>query len=135
MNRVIISVGSNINPRDNISSAAKILRNEQKFIAASDFTETAPRGFTAQADFLNGAFCIETDLELEELERYLKDVESRLGRVRTANKNGPRTIDLDVVVFNGQILDGDYYKYDFVRNAVGQLSDVECRDDETLLTG
>ncbi|MHC4552435.1 MAG: 2-amino-4-hydroxy-6-hydroxymethyldihydropteridine diphosphokinase [Planctomycetota bacterium] len=121
MNRAIIAVGSNIEPAANVEKAEAILAAEQRMLGRSRFVKTAPQGFTEQADFLNGAFSIETKLNQQQLAEYLKDVESRLGRVRTENKNGPRTIDLDVVVFNGAIVDDDYNRYDFVRKAVDEL--------------
>ena len=48
-------------------------------------------------------------------------IETELGRKRTANKNGPRTIDLDIVVFNGEIIDQDYYRYPFVKTVVDEI--------------
>jgi 2-amino-4-hydroxy-6-hydroxymethyldihydropteridine diphosphokinase len=60
-------------------------------------------------------------LDRPAFEAYLKDLEARLGRVRTENKFGPRTIDIDVVVWNGEIVNEDYYTRDFVRNAVDEL--------------
>ena len=62
------------------------------------------------------------ELNLKDLKDYLKNMEKILGRVRTENKNGPRTIDLDIVVFNNKIIDNDFYKYDFVRNSVLELT-------------
>ncbi|MBN1764268.1 MAG: 2-amino-4-hydroxy-6-hydroxymethyldihydropteridine diphosphokinase [Sedimentisphaerales bacterium] len=129
MNQAIIAVGANIAPEENIARAEDILKIEHTFLAGSDFVKTAPRGFPDQDDFLNGAFCIQTDMELEALRCYLKNVEARLGRIRTSNKNGPRTIDLDVVVFNGAIVDEDYYRYDFVKNAV---EDIRTKIDKGL---
>lgn len=121
MNQAILAVGSNIEPQAHIQQALAILRQEQVFLEQSTFTETSPRGFIQQANFSNGAFSIETHLDKAELKQYLKQVEARLGRVRTENKNGPRTIDLDVIVFNGTIVDTDFYYYDFVRKAVTEL--------------
>ena len=45
----------------------------------------------------------------QELKILLKQIENKLERVRTKNKNGPRTIDLDIVLFNNQILDKDVF--------------------------
>lgn len=121
MNRAVIAVGSNIDPLAHIARAEALLRQEQTLLAVSPFVRTRPRGFAEQADFVNGAFYIETALVPAALNDYLKDLETRLGRVRTANRNGPRTIDLDVIVLNGTIVDADFYRYDFVRQAVLEL--------------
>jgi 2-amino-4-hydroxy-6-hydroxymethyldihydropteridine diphosphokinase len=121
MNKVIIGVGSNIEARRHILQAKNILVKEQNFLKESIFKTTSPIGFANQPDFLNGAFLIETEMDREKFRVYLKKLESRLGRVRTENKNGPRTIDLDIVTWNGQVVNNDYYERDFVRNAVKEL--------------
>jgi 2-amino-4-hydroxy-6-hydroxymethyldihydropteridine diphosphokinase len=60
-------------------------------------------------------------LDRDAFAAYLRLMEDRLGRVRTANKFGPRTIDLDIVVWNGEIVNADYSERDFVRDAVREL--------------
>lgn len=120
-NTAVVSVGSNISPEQNIVNARTLLSAEQELLAESSLVMTKPRGFADQPDFINGAFLIATEMNMGALIAYLKDVESRLGRVRTNNPDGPRTIDLDVVVFNGKIVDDDFHRYDFVGNAVLEL--------------
>lgn len=121
MIEVIIGVGSNIEPQININLAEEELCHKFSFIGKSEFIRTAPLGFKKQDDFYNGAFKIETDLSQEDLNKELKLIEKKLGRVRTENKNGPRTIDLDIAVYNGEIVDEDYYKRDFLKKSVDQL--------------
>lgn len=121
LNKAIISVGSNIEPETHIERAKEMIASEHTLAGVSNFIQTSPQGFAEQADFMNGAFSIETELDIEGLEAYLKEVEAKLGRVRTENKNGPRRIDLDITVFNGKIIDDDFYRYDFVRKAVTEL--------------
>jgi 2-amino-4-hydroxy-6-hydroxymethyldihydropteridine diphosphokinase len=77
-------------------------------VAESEWATAAPIGVVEQADFLNGAFLVETALDREAFRAYLKGVEDRLGRVREGNKYGPRTIDLDIVVWNREIVDKDF---------------------------
>ena len=121
MNRAVIGAGSNMDPENNIAAAKKILAAEQQLLKFSNFIKTKPIGFKNQPDFLNGAFLIETELDQSALKAYLKEVEDRLGRVRTENKFGPRTIDLDIAVWNGEVVDEDYYTRDFLRKAVEEL--------------
>ena len=121
MNKVVIGVGSNIKPIENIKKAKEILKKEQRLIAESKFVETEPEGFKEQPNFINGAFYIETKFKKDDLSNYLKEIEKTLGRTRTKNKNAPRTIDLDIVVFNNEIANNDFYKYGFVKNAVLEL--------------
>ena len=56
----------------------------------------------------------------EQLRDWLKQVEDQLGRKRI-EKFGPRTIDLDIVVWNDKIVDADVYERDFLRNAIQQI--------------
>ena len=121
VNKAIISFGSNIEPEKHVFKARKILTHDQLLLDESKFNKTLPRGYLNQPAFLNGAFFIQTALEIQELKQYLKSVENQLGRKRTSNKDGPRTIDLDIVLFNGHVVDLDYYKYDFVKVAVDEL--------------
>ena len=70
----------------------------------STFQETAPVGGPPQDAYLNGACAIETDLSPADLLRALQDVEASLGRVR-AERWGPRTIDLDLLVYDDQVVE------------------------------
>ncbi len=121
MNRAIVSVGSNIYPEENIGKARGLLSTDELLKGESVLVRTKPVGITGQPDFLNGAFLIETEMKQEELLKYLKALETFLGRVREGDKDGPRSIDLDIIVFNGEIVDDDYYKYGFVRLSVLEL--------------
>lgn len=122
MNSAIISVGSNINPEANLKQARQILENELHIAACAQTLTTKPVGLTGQPDFFNTAFLIQTDLELAPLAAYLKSIEARLGRVRTGNKFGPRTIDLDIAVFNGKVIDNDVYERDFLQDLILELA-------------
>ena len=120
-NRVIISVGSNIDPEINVKNAAELISVDHDLLFQSEFAFTKPVGFQEQDDFLNGAFLVETALNQEEFNRYLKSVENQLGRVKTEIKSGPRTIDLDIIIWNGSIVHSDYKKRDYVRRFVDQV--------------
>ena len=121
MNTAVIGVGSNINALKNIAMAKEALSREQRLDKESAFITTSPIGFSDQPDFMNGAFLVSTELSIDEFKDYLKGLEDRLGRVRTGNKFGPRAIDLDLVVWNGKIVNKDFYERDFVRNAVMEV--------------
>ena len=121
MNEYIISVGSNIDPKKNIDKARSLLHTQFTLLKESEFLETKPEEFTDQAPFLNGAFLIQTELNRDEVKRRLLATEEECGRVRTENKNGPRTIDLDITMVNGEVCDKDYEKYWFVKETVDQL--------------
>ena len=122
---VAVSVGSNIDPETNIEAARKLLKTSNpdnlRYVNSSPLTKTEPRGITDQPTFLNGAFLVETRLDAQALDRLLKGIEQDLGRQRTENRNGPRTIDLDIVVWDDKIVDEDFYTYDFVRSSVLEI--------------
>jgi 2-amino-4-hydroxy-6-hydroxymethyldihydropteridine diphosphokinase len=120
-NIAAIAVGSNINPDYHIALARQKIVSNQKLLAESDFVLTAPVGEIDQPDFRNGAWLIETTLDVNPLRIYLKEVETATGRQPSTNKYGPREIDLDIVVWNGEIIDPDFYERKFLQRAIGQL--------------
>ena len=121
INSVIIGIGSNINAEENISKMLEILTLHMDVLRVSTMLKTKPIGIEDQPDFTNGAVKIQTSLDEKELNRLLKKIEDQLGRDRSAPKFGPRTIDLDIVVWNGEIVDKDYYTRDFLQKSVQEV--------------
>ena len=120
-NKVVIGVGSNIEPSKNINEAQNAIANQFKLIKTSSVIETEPIGCLDQDNFLNCAFLIETDMDYETLKTWLKDLENKLGRIRIENKYGPRTIDLDIVVWNHKVIDNDVSEREFLKNSIVEL--------------
>ncbi len=118
MNKVVIGIGSNIAPGENIRKARIILAQKYNVLAESEFVTTQPIGNAAQPDFINGAVLIETQATYEQLAKELKVIEQQLGRRESTDKFAPRMIDLDIVVLNGKITDQDFHNRDFLKNAV-----------------
>lgn len=105
--RAYVGLGSNLGDREQaIEQAVALLGAEPQVevVATSTLRETEPWGPVAQPGFLNGAVEVETSLEPRALLGVLLDVERRLGRVRD-ERFGPRTIDLDLLVFGDAVLD------------------------------
>ena len=104
--RAVVSLGSNIEPRaDHLARAIAALSAfpETALVAASSVIETEPVDVPpefAALKFLNQAAVFETALSPEEFSVRMHRVEDALGRVRTV-RNGPRTIDIDLVDFGG----------------------------------
>ncbi len=117
----LISLGSNIEPDHYFHRALTIINHECDLLARSEAIRTAPIGYQQQPDFLNAALLVSTPLEREAFRAYLKEVETRLGRVRGAIKSGPRTMDLDMVAWDGEVVDEGYYQYDYVRTPVDEV--------------
>jgi 2-amino-4-hydroxy-6-hydroxymethyldihydropteridine diphosphokinase len=107
-NRVFVSLGANIEPEQNLPEAANRLASRCTLVAASPVYETPPIGPTEQPAFLNAAALIETYLDAGRLKaEVLRAIEDELCRVRTADRNAPRTIDLDISLFNAEIFELD----------------------------
>lgn len=105
-NRAFLALGSNIEPETNLPRCVALLCEHCRVVAVSRVYETAPVGFTEQANFLNAAVLVETSLGPADLKvEVLGDIEAQLGRVRTENKNAPRTIDVDIALFNAEVLE------------------------------
>lgn len=121
-NTAIVGIGSNINAEENISKMLEVLTKEVEMLKVSSLLKTKPIGIENQPEFTNGAVKIQTGLNREQLNRLLKNIEDKLGRDRSAPKFGPRTIDLDIVVWNGEIVDEDYYTRDFLQKSVQEIS-------------
>lgn len=103
--KAFIGLGSNIGNREGyLNEALRLLNGERSKVArVSGFYSTKPVGYTAQEDFLNCAAELQTSLAPQELLRFLQTIENRLKRVRTI-KWGPRTIDLDILLFDDLII-------------------------------
>ena len=73
----------------------------------SSVYETAPVGYTDQPDFLNAVCCIETQLPPAALMQALLAIEARQGRTRQGPAGGPRTLDMDLLLYGQQQLSDD----------------------------
>lgn len=105
MNRVLLSLGSNIDPESHLRAAVRRLSQRCRLLAVSTVYETAPVGRIDQPPFLNAAAWIETPLTAVQLKAALADIEWQLGRRRGGDKNAARTIDLDITLFNEAVFD------------------------------
>jgi 2-amino-4-hydroxy-6-hydroxymethyldihydropteridine diphosphokinase len=103
--RVYLSLGSNVGDRAaNLNAAIDRLRAFGEVVAVSSFYETEPVEFTSQPWFLNCAVTLDTHESPKQLLAGILDIEQQLGR-RRAQKKGPRTIDIDIVLFGNSIVE------------------------------
>lgn len=111
MNTAFLLMGSNLgNRKKNFESASALIEKQCGHIAqCSSLYETEAWGKTDQPDFLNLAFKVETSLDANELMRELLKVEAIMGRERK-EKYGPRTIDIDILLFNDEVHDLPFLK-------------------------
>ncbi|NPA91442.1 MAG: 2-amino-4-hydroxy-6-hydroxymethyldihydropteridine diphosphokinase [Chloroflexi bacterium] len=102
MPKAVIAFGSNIQPERHVPLAIQRLGDHVRILAISRVYETPPVGAPHAPTYWNGALLVETDLPPRELhDRVLRGIEKELGRVRTHDPYAPRTIDLDLVLYEG----------------------------------
>lgn len=103
MNTCYIGLGSNIEPcKQYLDDAIEMLREKEVVISQlSSIYETAPVGYTEQNNFLNMVVEAQTQLGMLELLDVCQEIELELGRKRMI-KNGPRTLDLDILFYNDE---------------------------------
>jgi 2-amino-4-hydroxy-6-hydroxymethyldihydropteridine diphosphokinase len=117
----IISIGSNVEPEMNISKAVTEISRTCEVVGQSKREWIKVIGTVDQADFLNGAIHIRTHLTKGQMHEWLRQLEHQLGRIRAEDKPGLRTIDLDIVIWNRQVVDPDVYRREFLKQAVQEL--------------
>lgn len=104
-------LGSNIQPGKNLALGVDLLGQKVKVLQLSSVWESLSVG-SGGPNFLNLAVLIMTPLEAGELkEKLLRPLEAQLGRVRSEDKNAPRTIDIDIIIFDGRLLDPTLFRY------------------------
>jgi 2-amino-4-hydroxy-6-hydroxymethyldihydropteridine diphosphokinase len=108
----ILLLGSNISPQQNLRSAHVLLSQASSVCKNSRVWQTPAYGSEAP-DFLNQVIWINTGMPYKELKQFLKNVEKILGRVRSADKYAPRTIDLDILVYDGEVRDENVFTQPF----------------------
>ena len=108
MTRAYVALGANLGDRERtLRAAVDALAAEDgiEVVAVSTLRETEPVGVGEQPRFLNGAAELETTLTSRELLARLLAVEQRFGRIRVPGEQGPRTLDLDLLLYGGEVID------------------------------
>jgi 2-amino-4-hydroxy-6-hydroxymethyldihydropteridine diphosphokinase len=108
LTKAFVGMGANLGPREvTLLRAVDLLGALPRVdvLEVSGLRQTAPVGNVDQPEFLNGAVAVETSLSPRELLDALLSVERELGRVRDGTQWGPRTIDLDLLVYGDEIVD------------------------------
>jgi 2-amino-4-hydroxy-6-hydroxymethyldihydropteridine diphosphokinase len=148
--RAYVGLGANLGDRGRtLREAVEALAAEDgiEVVAVSTLRETEPVGVGEQPLFLNGAAELETTLTARELLDRLFAVEQRFGRVRVQGEHGPRTLDLDLLLYGGESIEAPgltvphprLHERRFVLEPLAELAPglaVPGRGDvESLLTG
>ena len=108
MARAYVGLGANLGDREGALRAAVAALDATEgvqVVAVSAFRETDPVGYLDQPRFLNAAVAVDTTLRPRELLDALLETERSLGRTREGPRFGPRTIDLDLLLYGDESVD------------------------------
>lgn len=134
MHRAILLVGSNIFPEENIPTSIALVQEFCRVHSVSTIWETVAVG-SPGPNFLNAALLVETELQADALKwEVLRPIEERMGRIRTPDKNAPRTIDIDIITWDDQVVDGNLWSRDYIALPVSALAPqlIEPRSGKAL---
>ncbi|HSB65867.1 MAG TPA: 2-amino-4-hydroxy-6-hydroxymethyldihydropteridine diphosphokinase [Anaerolineales bacterium] len=116
-----IMLGSNIEPERNIRRAVALLQQKLTVLRTSSVYESASVE-CCYPDYLNLALQVETKLDASDLkQQLLRPMEARMGRVRSEDKNAARTMDLDIILFDGVVLDPTLWQHAHLAIPVSEL--------------
>jgi len=110
MIEVYIGLGSNLAlPEKQIQAACHSLAGlpNSAFIKCSSLYQSQPMGPQDQPDYVNAVVLIETELSPETLLQQTQFIENQQGRMRNAERWGPRTLDLDMLLYGKQQIDNE----------------------------
>ncbi len=134
MAQVLLGMGSNIEPELNLVRAATALRIQFDGIIFSSVYRSAAVGMAGD-DFLNACCLFDTELSQQEINTLLKSVEDAQQRDRSKGSWKPRTLDLDLLIYDKQVIGDDLhlYAHAFVP-AAELLATVLPEDEQGLLS-
>lgn len=104
MNKALLSIGTNENKEENLDLCHQLLDNSFEQISYSETSITAPYGNNYKDDFLNQLAIIYTDRDKEDVCKHLKYIEKQLGRIPSDKEQGIVKIDIDLVIWNDEVL-------------------------------
>ena len=140
MTLAYVGLGANLGDREAmLRSALEQLRAEPgiRVTAVSAFRDTTPVGLRDQPRFLNAAAAVETDLAAREFLDRLLGIERRLGRTRDGPRFGPRTIDLDLLLYGEEEIDepGLHVPHPRLHERLFALEPLEDLDPDLVVPG
>jgi len=110
MTLAYIAIGSNLaSPLEQVNAAVQALSEipQSRLVKVSAFYRTPPLGPQDQPDYLNAAVVLVTSLDAETLLDNTQRIELQQGRQRKAERWGPRTLDLDIMLFGDEVINTD----------------------------
>lgn len=109
-----LNLGSNIAPEMNLVKAVELLYEQGEVLKVSNAWESKSVGAEGP-NYLNACVLFRTEfMQVELKERIIRPIEAQLGRVRSENKYSPRTIDIDIVLFDEKPYNDKFWRFAFV---------------------
>lgn len=109
-----LNLGSNIQPEVNLIRAVELLQEYGEFLKVSNAWESRSVGVDGP-NYLNACVLFKTSfMQVELKEKIIRPIEAQLGRKRSENKFSPRTVDIDIVLFDDKPYNDKFWKYAFV---------------------
>jgi len=133
MPQVLLGMGSNIHPDIHLSDAAKSLRHKFSDVYFSQVYRSAAVGMEGD-DFLNACCLLQHDWSEHQFTTWLKALEDEHGRDRSEGSWKPRTLDLDILMIDGVVVDADFYKYGHVYMPASELVQCDVCDTQAFAT-
>ncbi|MCE1254544.1 MAG: 2-amino-4-hydroxy-6-hydroxymethyldihydropteridine diphosphokinase [Anaerolineae bacterium] len=116
-----LSLGSNMDAEINLQMAVRLLRRAGDIMAVASTWETEAVG-SRGPNFLNTAVAFRTQCSRSVLkDQVLHPIEDQLGRVRTIDKNAPRPIDIDIIIFDNEIIDSELWARLYIARPFAEL--------------
>ena len=130
---ICLLLGSNIEPEVNLPLSVSLLQSHVTVLQTSSVWESHAVGSDGP-NFLNAAVVALTPLDADSLkEDVLGPLELEMGRIRTEDKNSPRTIDIDLILFDQQLLDWELWEYGHLAVPIAEvLPDYQSKSGEYL---
>ena len=124
----LIGMGSNIEPQRNLLQAAEAVRRTFGDVVFSSVYQSSAVGMAGD-DFFNACCLIKTELDEDGLRKRLKVLEDAQGRDRSEGSWRPRTLDLDVLMYAGEVVDDELVRYAHAFVPASELVSVNLPED------
>ena len=114
LHEIYLNIGSNLEPERHLQQAIRLLREQGQVKATSNVWQSHAFGSDGP-DFLNACVLFVNSLPPRELkEQVIRPIEAKLGRVRSADRFAPRTIDIDIILFDEEPFGWEFWSNAFV---------------------
>jgi 2-amino-4-hydroxy-6-hydroxymethyldihydropteridine diphosphokinase len=128
-NRAYLSFGSNVEPEKNLPNALRLVSYVGRVAAVSSVWGSHAERGSGDPRVLNAAVLLQTPLTAAELSQSIRDFEEYLGRHRTADHSAPSTIEIEIMLFNRDVLtlenrtipDGGIYTHPFIAIPLAEI--------------